>query len=79
MNAATYDGEIIAELVEPWWYDPSGKLIEGFAAKDFDVFRGDALRHKLSWRGKSDLSSLKGRRVMLRMSMFHSAVYSVTI
>jgi hypothetical protein len=79
INAATYTGEIIAELVEPWWYDPSGKPVEGFAAKACDVFRGDSIAHKLSWRGKSDLSSLKGRRLMLRMSMCHAELFSFTI
>jgi hypothetical protein len=79
INAAAFSGEIIAELVEPYWRDPEGKAIAGFSAKDFDVFRGDSLTHKLSWRGVSDLSALKGRRVMLRMSMAHASIYSFTI
>jgi hypothetical protein len=79
INAATYTGEILAELVEPWWYDPSGKPIEGFAAKDCDVFREDRVAHTLSWRGKSGLSSLIGRRLMLRMSMCHAELYSITL
>jgi hypothetical protein len=79
INAATYTGEIIAELVEPWWYDPTGKAIEGFSAKDFDVFKGDSVSHKLTWRGRSDLSGLRGKRVMLRMAMYHAGIYSVTV
>jgi hypothetical protein len=79
INAATYCGEVIAELVEPFYHEPEGKPIEGFAAKDFDVFRGNSIAHKLSWRGKSDLSSLRGRRLMLRMLLQRAELYSFTI
>jgi hypothetical protein len=79
INAATHSGEIVAELTEPYYHEPEGKPIEGFAAKDFDVFRGDDLAHKLSWRGKSDLGSLKGRRVMLRMLLNRAEIYSFTL
>jgi hypothetical protein len=79
INAQTHTGEILAELVEPWWYDPSGKPIEGFTSRDSDPFRGDSVAHKLTWRGKSALSALRGRRVMLRMSLFHSDIYSITL
>lgn len=78
INARADRGEIIAELVEPWWYDPSGKAIEGFAAKDFDVIREDNVTHRLSWRGKSDLSALKGKRVLLRIALYHAGIYSIT-
>jgi hypothetical protein len=79
INAAAHHGEIVAELVEPYYHEPEGKPIEGFTAKDFDVFKGDSLAHKLSWRGTSDLSSLKGRRVMLRMLLQRAELYSFTI
>ncbi|MCX7705302.1 MAG: hypothetical protein N2115_03465 [bacterium] len=79
INAATQGGYIIAELAEPYWYDPKGKIIEGFSASDFDVFTGDSTNHILSWRGCKDLSCLKGKRLMLRMAMVHSQIYSFTI
>jgi len=79
INAAIHGGEIVAELSEPYYHEPEGKPVEGFTAKDFDVFRGDSLAHKLSWRGKSDLSSLKGRRLMLRMLLQRAELYSFTI
>jgi len=79
INAVVHHGEIIAELVEPYYHEPEGKPIEGFAAKDFDVFKGDSVAHQLSWRGKSDLSSLKGRRLMLRMLLHRAELYSFTI
>jgi len=43
------------------------------------VFRGDSLAHRLSWNGRSDLSALKGRRLMLRMSLYHADMYSFTL
>jgi len=79
MNAATYGGEIVAELTEPDGRDVRGRPIEGFTADDFDVFTGDSVNHRLSWRGSSDLSALKGRRLMLRMSLFHADLYSFTL
>jgi hypothetical protein len=79
INAACWDGQIKAELVEPWWYDPTGQKIEGFTQADSDVFTGDSVRHTLTWKGSGDLSRLKGKRVMLRMSLYHADLYSVTI
>jgi hypothetical protein len=79
INAATQGGRITAELAEPWWYDPAGKPVPGFAAGDCDIFEGDSTAHVLSWRGQSDLRALKGRRLMLRLSMYHSQLYSFTL
>ena len=79
LNAATHGGEIVAELVEPDPHEPRGKEIEGYGAAHFDVFTGDETAHALSWRGKSDLSALRGRRLMLRMSLYHAEVYSFSL
>jgi hypothetical protein len=79
INAHTHWGEIVAELSEPYYHEPEGKPIKGFTAKEFDVFRGNSIAHKLSWGGRSDLSSLKGRRVMLRMTMQRANLYSFTV
>jgi hypothetical protein len=79
VNAAAHTGEIVAELVEPYYHEPQGKPIEGFSAKEFDVFRGDSLSHRLSWRGRSDLTALRGRRLMLRLSLYHAEIFSFTL
>ena len=79
INAATHGGEVVAELVEPDPLEPRGKAIEGLQANDFDTFRGDSTTHALSWRGSSDLSALKGRRLMLRMSLYHTDIYSFVL
>jgi hypothetical protein len=79
INAATQGGRIAAELVEPYAREPEGKPIDGFGKNDFDAFEGDSTAHALTWRGRSDLRALRGRRVMLRMSMYHAQLYSFTI
>lgn len=79
VNAVTHGGQIVADLVEPYWHDPEGKAIEGFAASDFDVFKGDSIAHRLSWRGRDDLRPLRGRRLMLRMALTHAEIFSFTL
>ncbi|MBI2193197.1 MAG: hypothetical protein HYU36_14550 [Planctomycetes bacterium] len=79
INAATHGGQIAAELVEPCWHDPEGQPVEGFAAKDCNVFQGDSTAHRLSWRGLSNLRSLRGRRLLLRMALVHAEIFSFTL
>ena len=59
--------------------DSQGDPTEGFAASDSDVFRGDSLRHVASWKGKQDLSSLKGEVIKVRLLMTNSKLYSFTL
>jgi hypothetical protein len=43
------------------------------------VFRGDSITHNLSWRGRDDLSALKGRRLLLRMLLQRAEFFSFKI
>lgn len=80
MNAACYgNGEMVAELCEPYYHETEGKPVEGFTAADFDLFRGDSIRHRLSWRGKTELSILRGKRLMLRILLRHAELFSFKI
>lgn len=79
INADTRGGKIAFALTEPWCYEPEGKPIEGCGFDDCDPFEGDSTRHALSWKGRSDLSHLKGKRLMLRMRWYHGRVFSATI
>ena len=83
INARAPYGEIRFELVEPFLEatqgDPEGKTIPGFTQNDCDAFRGDDIHHKLSWRGNSDLNTLLGKRVMLRVALQHAEIFSFTI
>ena len=83
INAATYRGEIRYELVEPDHEaergDTKGKPITGFTSDDCDVFCGDDTSHTLSWRGSSDLSTLRGKRLMLKMALTHADIWSFVL
>jgi len=73
-------GWVKAELVEP----PSSpaapvKAIEGFGLAEADVLAGDELEGVASWRGNSDLSSLRGRQVAVRLHLARAKVFSSAI
>jgi hypothetical protein len=53
-----------------------GIPVTGFTRGDCDVFSGDELRHVVSWKGKSDLSRLKGNPIRLKFHMQNAAIYS---
>jgi len=85
-NLAPYpqpDWGIRAEILEPPDYKTQAtrweKRIPGFTLEDCDNVRKDALAHKVSWKGKTDLSALKGRAVHLRFEMKKAGLYSFRI
>ena len=53
--------------------------LEGFSFADCDRMSGDELAAVVSWRGKSDLSALKGRKVHLRFRMARAQLFAVTL
>lgn len=57
--------------------DAEGKPIEGYSFDDCDVVFGDFLDRKISWRGKTDVSALAGKPVILRFKMKEADVYSL--
>lgn len=59
--------------------DGGGKPLPGFGLKDCDPLKGDQVRSVVSWDGNSDLSSLQGRSVQLRLELFRSSVYSLRV
>jgi hypothetical protein len=81
INARAWSGEIRAELVEVWSErkegDFGGRKIKGFTAADFQTFRGDSTRHELRWKG--DLSTLRGKRLLLKLALSCAEIWSVTI
>ena len=65
VNAMTADtGSIEAELLAD-----NGDLIDGYRYADSDPFTGDSTDRPLSWRRRSDLSSLTGQSLMLRLRL----------
>ena len=55
------------------------KAIPGYALEDCDPIVTDALDYTVKWRGKSDLSALKGHAVYLRFQMKKADLYSFQI
>ncbi len=60
LNANIRNGRVRVALV-----DATGSAIEGFSLSDCDSITGDSLRHRLSWRGQSDLTHLAGRQASM--------------
>ncbi len=57
--------------------DADGNALAGFASADCDPFTGDATSAKISWGGKSDLSSLKGKAVRVKYFLSKGDLYSM--
>ena len=73
-------GWIKVELVEP----PNSpatpvRAFPGFGLEEADPLVGDELSRVVSWKGKSDLSSLKGRKVAIRLHLARAKVFSTAI
>ena len=52
---------------------------EGFTFDESDFLTGDSLSAPVAWRGRTDLSSLKGRPVSVRLHIFNATLFSVAI
>ena len=57
--------------------DEAGKAIQGFALGDMPELYGDELEATMAWKAGSDLSSLAGRLVRLRVVMRDADVYAL--
>ena len=53
-----------------------GKPVPGFSLTEADIICGDSLDRTVSWKGNSDVGSLKGKPVRMRLVMRESDVYS---
>jgi hypothetical protein len=56
--------------------DPDGRRLPGFALRDCDELFGDSVDRTVSWRGRTDLSELRGRPVRLRFAVRDADLYS---
>ena len=73
-------GWVRVELVPPPVTPPLPvEPFEGYGLDDADVLVGDELSRAVSWKGKTDLSELKGRRVSIRIHMSRARLYSISI
>ncbi len=54
-------------------------LSEDEFKKIVDVLSGDHLSKTVTWKGKSDLSALKGKKVAIRISMARAKIFSISM
>lgn len=64
-------GEVRAELL-----DENGSVLPGFEAARCEPLRSDALAHTMNWEGRSDLNSLKDRKIQVRFLLRNAKLYS---
>ena len=58
--------------------DQNGDELPGFTLDEFDaVHRDDALRHRASWGGRTDLGSLAGEPVRLKFWLENAKLYAM--
>jgi len=56
--------------------DAKGKPVPGFTIRDCDKIMGNDVAHIVTWRGQSDVSSLAGRALRLRLEARSAKVYA---
>jgi hypothetical protein len=57
--------------------DAEGKPIPGYGAADCDPVVGDEITRTVTWRGNSDVNSLKNRTIRLRLALRDADVFSL--
>lgn len=71
-------GWVKVELVTPPTLPVSQtQTLEGFSFADGDVLTGDELDRVVTWKGSSDLSSLAGQTISVRLHMARAEVFSL--
>ena len=54
----------------------TGEPIPGFDKESSDAFGGDRIDHPVTWRGKGDVSSLKGKTIRLRFHLDKAKLFA---
>ena len=73
VNAACPDGSLRVELL-----DAKGNVIDAYRRHRCAPFRGDAVRHTVTWAGKSDVSPLAARTIRVRFLLQQADLYAFT-
>lgn len=66
-------GSMIVEVL-----DAQGQPLPGYTRAEADPITGDSVRHAVTWKGKSDVSALKGRTIALGFHLDTTKLYSFT-
>lgn len=64
-------GTIYIELL-----DVNGNPIKGFTYADCDPIFGDSIERVVSWNGSTDVSSLEGKDIRIKFTMYDADLYS---
>lgn len=75
INARTtsMDGELSVEILE------NGLPLKGFSHAENEPLRGDSLWTPLRWKGKADLSELRGRKLQLHVRLRHTRIFGYRV
>ena len=74
------DGWVKVELIEPTSTPPRPITpFPGFSLSEAETLNGDDLSRVVQWNGSSDLSSLAGREVALRLHLNKAKVFSTAL
>jgi len=73
INANARRGEMRVLLRDP---DTRSEL-KGWGVKQGDVVSSDSKRHVITWDGRSDLRSLRGRRVLVQVYLMRADLFSI--
>ena len=61
----------------PGGQDPEGQPIPGFTLDECPEIIGDQIERTVAWKGGSDLSSLSGKTVRMRVVLKDADLYSI--
>ena len=56
--------------------DGKGHALPGFGFRDCDALTGDHIAGRVTWRGRSDLRELAGKRIRMRFDMRKAKLYA---
>ena len=59
--------------------DEQGRPIGDYSVENCTPFQGDETDITVAWRGRDDLSELKGKTVQLRFELSNARIYSWTV
>jgi hypothetical protein len=68
--------EVVLKMDQTW---ESGWLLARYSAEDCDVIYGDEQERDVTWRGQSDLSFLKGKKVQFKFELIDADLYALQV
>ncbi len=73
-SVAKGEGQVRVELE-----DEEGKPIAGFSVEECDPIEGSIADRKVTWAGKSDLSSVRGKVIRIKFILENASIYSYAV